>query len=330
MHRKLLSVAFLATLFLQSIPGFAQSPSPGALQAYPTRPVRIIVGNAPGGAPDILARALAQKLSEALGHPFVVENRMGAGGSVAGDITAHAAPDGHTLLMVSLTHAIAASMMRKLPYDLAQNFTPVILVATAPQVLVIHPSIPAKTVRDLIALAKARPGQLNYASSGVGGGTHMIAELFRLTAGINIVHVPYKGSGAALVDLISGQVDLSFTGMVSALSYVKSHRVRALAVTGVRRSPALPGVPTMAESGLSGFEASSWYGLAAPAATPSGIVARLNSEISRILESPDFRQLLIAHGANVGGGTPERFGAHIRGEIAKWTRVAKEAKIVIR
>lgn len=277
-----------------------------------------------------MARTTAQKLSENLGQSFFVDNRPGAGGSIAGALTARASPDGYTIMLVSASFGIAAVLHDKLPYDTLKDFTPIILVATSPQVLVAHPSVPARTLKQLVTLAKTHPGKLNYGSSGIGGSIHLAGELFKLAAGVDIVHVPYKGTGPALIDLVGGQVDLVFSGIISVVPYVKSKRARALAVTSARRSNLFPDIPTMAEEGLTGSDAVSWYGLVAPAATPRDIVAKLNSEMSHILVSPDFRARLAADGAEEAGGTPERLGAHIQGEIAKWRRVVQQARIRIK
>lgn len=321
------TVVAVTTLIMFAQSAYAQISSPASGQAYPSKPVRVILGLAPGGGADIVARATAQKLGESFGQSFVVDNRPGAGGAVAGALTARAPADGYTIMLVSASFGIAAVLHDKLPYDAVKDFAPIILIATSPQVLVVHPSVPARTVKELVALAKARPGKLNYGSSGVGGSIHLAGELFKLTAGVDIVHIPYKGSGPALTDLIGGQVDLVFSGIISVVPHVKSKRVRALAVTSARRSKVLPDIPTLAEDGLIGSDAVSWYGLVAPAATPHDIVARLNSEMSRALVSPEFRARLAADGAEEAGGAPDQLAAHIQAEIAKWTRVVQQAKI---
>ena len=328
MTLRLFSIALIPALALFAQSVHAQTSSAASEQAYPTKPVRIILGLAPGGGADIVARATAQKLSENLGQSFLVDNRPGAGGSVAGTLTARASPDGYTIMLVSASFGIAP-VLHKLPYDTLKDFAPIILLATSPQVLVAHPSVPARTLKELVTLAKTRPGKLNYASSGIGGSIHLAGELFKLTAGVDIVHVPYKGTGPALIDLVGGHVDLMFSGIISVVPYVKSKSIKALAVTSARRSNVLPDIPTMAEEGLTGSDAVSWYGLVAPAATPRDIVAKLNSELSRVLVSPDFRAWLAADGAEEAGGTPEQLGVHIQGEIAKWTRVVQQARIRI-
>jgi len=296
-------------------------------QNYPSKPVRVVLGLAPGGGADIMAREAAQRLTERLHANFVVDNRPAAGGAIAGELTARAAPDGHTIMLVSASFAVAAVMHQKLPYDALKDFAPVILIANSPQVLVAHPGVLARNAKELIALAKSRPGKLTYASSGVGGSTHLIAELFKLAAGIDVLHVPYRGTGPALTDLVAGQVDMLFSGIISLLPHIKSQRLRALVVTSTSRSPVLPDVATTGESGLKGAEAYSFYGLVAPAATPRSIVDRLNQEMSRVIVTPQFRERLAADGAQEQGGTPAHFGEFLRGEIAKWGRVVKHAKI---
>lgn len=316
-----------ALICLQLPCAVAQSTSGSSLQSYPIKPVRLIVGLAPGGGADIMAREAAQRLTESLGRSFVVDNRPAAGGAIAGELTARAAPDGYTLLLVSASTAVAAVMHEKLTYDALKDFAPIILMATSPVVLVAHPGVPARNAKELIALAKSRPGKLSYASSGIGGSTHLVAELFKLAGGVDILHIPYKGTGPGLTDLLSGNVDLLFSGAISVLPHIKAQRLRALVVTSARRLPVLPEVPTTSESGLTGAEAYSFYGLMAPAATPRAIVMKLNHEMSRIIVTPQFKERLAADGAQEEGGTPEHFGQFFRDVIAKWQRVVKHAKI---
>jgi tripartite-type tricarboxylate transporter receptor subunit TctC len=260
-------IQFRRSVFLASIawlvanPAAAQPVQKSGAADYPRKAIRLIVPFAPGGNTDFLARIVGQKLSESWGQQVIPDNRPGAGGSVAGELTARAVPDGYTIALISITNAIAASLHTRLPYDVVKDFAPVILLATTPQVLLAHPAIPANSVRELVALAKARPGKLTYASSGTGGGTHLTGELFKQVANVDLVHIPYKGGGPGLIDLVGGQVDLQFTGLISALPYVKSRRAKALAVTSAKRSPAAPDVPTMAEGGLPAVDASSWYGI---------------------------------------------------------------------
>jgi len=298
---------------------FAQAP-------YPAKPIRLVVPFPPGGTTDILARIVAQKLTEAWGQPVVVDNRPGAGGNIGAELVAKSAPDGYTLLMGTVgTHAINASLYAKLPYDHVKDFAPVILVAGVPNVLVVNPSVPVNSVAELIAYAKANPGKLNFASSGSGTSIHLSGELFRTMAGVQITHVPYKGSAPAIADLVGGQVQLMFDNLPSSLAQIKAGKLRALAVTSDKRAPALPDVPTMAEAGLPGFEASSWFGVLAPAGTPPAIVGKLHAEIAKWLATPDAREKLSAQGANLAGFGPEEFARYIGSETAKWAKVVKES-----
>jgi len=296
-------------------------------QDYPSRPVRIVVPFAAGGPNDIIARLVGQKLAEALGQQVVVDNRPGAGGNIGTDAVAKAAPDGYTLLSAGPGSLIMNPLMAKVPYDTARDFAPVSLMASAPNVLVVHPSVPAATVRELIALARAQPGRLNYASGGTGSSAHLAPALFAAMAGIDLTHVPYKGTGPGLNDLLGGQVQLAIFGIPPLLPHIKSGRLRALAVTGKRRSSELPDVPTVDEAGVPGYEVSPWYGLLAPAGTPPPIVARLASEVTKIVRAADMREKLAAQGAEPGGGTPEEYAAVIRSETVLWTRVIREAGI---
>jgi len=295
-------------------------------QAYPAKPIRLVVPFPAGGTTDILARAVGQKLTEAWGQPVVVDNRPGAGGNIGSELVAKAAPDGYTLLMGTVgTHAINASLYAKMPYDHIKDFAPVILVAGVPNVLVVNPAVPVNSVQELIAYAKANPGRLNFASSGSGTSIHLSGELFKVMAGVQMTHIPYKGSSPALQDLIGGQVQLMFDNLPSALPQIKGGKLRALAVTSATRAAALPDVPTVAEAGLPGFEASSWFGVLAPAGTPVAIIARLNAEIAKWLASPEAREKLAGQGANAAGGSPEDFAKHIAAETAKWQKVVKES-----
>jgi tripartite-type tricarboxylate transporter receptor subunit TctC len=293
-------------------------------QTYPTKPIRFIVPFAPAGGTDLVARTVSVKLSEALGQPVVIDNRPGAAGSVGTDAAAKAPPDGHTLLLCSAGPlAINPSLYAKLPYDPARDIAPVALVTVMPFVLVTHPALPVKTVKDLIALAKARPGQLNYGTPGNGSTTHLANELLKSMAGFDMVHVPYKGVAPAATDLISGQVQVMSGDLSTLLPHVKSGRMRAIAVTATKRSPLLPDVPTVAESGVPGYDASGWFGVCAPAATPRAIIDRLNASILKGVASPDSRERLGALGGEVATGTPEQFAAHIRAEAAKWGKVIR-------
>ena len=295
-------------------------------QSYPTKPIRLVVPFPPGGATDILARAVAVKLTDTWGQPVVVDNRPGAGGNIGSELVAKAAPDGYTLEMGTVgTHAINASLYAKMPYDHVKDFAPVILVAGVPNVLVVNPSLPVNSVQELIAYAKANPGKLNFASSGSGTSIHLSGELFKVMAGVQMTHIPYKGSAPALQDLIGGQVQLMFDNLPPSLPQIKAGKLRALAVTSATRSPALPDTPTIAESGLPGYEASSWFGVLAPAGTPPAIIAKLNAEIGAWLATPEAKEKMLALGANAAGGTPEDFAKHIAAETAKWQKVVKES-----
>ena len=295
-------------------------------QTYPTKPIRLVVPFPPGGATDILARDVAQKLTEAWGQQVIVDNRPGAGGNIGSELVAKSAPDGYTLEMGTVgTHAINASLYAKMPYDHVKDFVPVILVAGVPNVLVVNPAVPANSVAELIAYAKANPGKLNLASSGNGTSIHLSGELFKFMAGVQMTHVPYKGSAPALQDLIGGQVQLMFDNLPPSLPQIKAGKLRALAVTSLARAPALPDVPTMAEAGLPGYEASSWFGVLAPAGTPPAIVTKLNAEIARWLATPEAKEKLSKQGANAAGGTPEDFAKHIAAETAKWAKVVKDS-----
>jgi tripartite-type tricarboxylate transporter receptor subunit TctC len=299
--------------------------SPGALaQAWPAKPVRIVVPFPPGGTTDILARAAGLRMTEAWGQPVVIDNRPGAAGNIGAELVAKAPNDGYTMLMGTVgTHAINASLYARMPYDHVKDFAPVVLVAAVPNVLVVHPSVPANSVAELVAYGKANPGKLNFASSGSGTSIHLAGELFKVSTGLTMQHVPYKGSAPALTDLVGGQVQLMFDNLPSALPHIKAGRLRALAVTTAARAPALPEVPTVAESGLPGFEASSWFGLLAPAGTPADVIAKVNGELARWIASPEAKERLLAQGANPAGGTQEDFARHIAAETAKWARVVK-------
>ena len=291
---------------------------------WPSRPIRFIVPFPPGGATDILARAAAQKLTEAWGQSVVVDNRPGAGGNIGSELVAKAAPDGYTLEMGTVgTHAINSSLYAKMPYDHVKDFTPIILVAGVPNVLEVNPELPVHSVAELIAYAKANPGKLNFASSGSGTSIHLSGELFKVMAGVQMTHIPYKGSAPAMQDLLGGQVQLMFDNLPPSLPQIKAGKLRALAVTTATRAPALPDVPTIAEAGLPGYESSSWFGLLAPTGTPRDIVVKLNAEIASWLATPEAREKLTAIGAIAMGGTPEDFARHIAAETTKWAGVVK-------
>ena len=293
-------------------------------QPYPNKPIRLVVPFPPAGTTDILAREVGQRLSQVLGQSVVIDNRPGAGGNIGSDIVAKSAPDGYTLLMGTVgTHAINPGLYSKMPYDHIKDFAPVILVARVPNILEVTPSLPVHSVSDLIKLAKEKPGQINFASSGSGTSIHLSGELFKTMAGVDMVHVPYKGSAPALQDLMAGQVQLMFDNLPSSLGQIKAGKLRPIAVTSAQRAPALPDIPTIAESGLPGFEATSWFGVLAPAGTPPDIVKRLNGEIDKWLQSPEAKDKLLAQGAVAAGGSPEDFAGYIRSETDKWAKVIK-------
>ena len=298
-----------------------------AAEAYPARPVRVIVGLAPGGATDIQTRLFAQKLSDGLGRPFVVENRTGAGGTVAYAHVAKSPPDGYTLLGVAGGYTITPVVYSKLPYDPVKDFAPISLVVQAPFLLLTHPSLPVKSVKDLLALAREKPGALDCASAGHGTSTHMAFELFKALSGVKITHVPYKGTGQSLVDAMSGQVHMLFGNVLSSLPHVKAGRLRALGVTTAKRSVVLPDLATIAESGVPGYENSTWHGWLAPAGTPPAILNRLNAELVRSTRSPDVVERLAPDGGEPVGSTPEQFSRHISEELARWSKLVKATGI---
>ena len=292
-------------------------------QDYPTKPVRVIVPFPPGGGTDLMARMVVQKLGEVMGGTYVIENRGGAGGTVGSEVAAKSAPDGYTLLVVSGAHAINPSLYPKLPYDTLRDFAPVTMMTAGPGLLVVHPSLPAKSVKEFIAIARSRPGQLDFASAGIGTPPHLAGELFKTMTGINMVHIPYKGNGPAYVDLLAGHVPVMFPTIPTAIPYVRAGRIRALAVTSAKRTEIVPELPTISEAGVRGYEVTSWYGLLAPAGTPAAIVSRVQQGIAKVLRSPDVSQRLKADGLDLVGNTPAEFAATIRSEIAKWAKVVK-------
>jgi len=299
-------------------------------QSYPTRPIRFVVPFAAGGGGDIVVRNVSQRLASRLGQPVVVDNRSGAGGNVGTEIVARATADGYTLLMANVAPmAINVSIYAKLPYDPAKDFTPISLLASFPNVLVVHPAVAARTVSELIALAKARPGQLTYASAGAGSTTHLSAELLRLHTGVKLIHVPYKGGGPALVDVVAGQVQMYFGSMPASLPLVRAGKLRALGVTSLERSSTAPEIPTLAESGFPGFDAVTWIGMVAPAGLPRGIVQRLHAEVAAILGSAEMRERIESLGADAKTAAPDEFAAYIRSEITKWSKVVRDAGITM-
>lgn len=296
----------------------------GATPQYPSKPIRFILPF-PGGATDFIGRVVGQKLSEALGQPVVIDNRPGAGGNVGIEIAAKSAPDGYTLVLVAPNVTISPSLYRKLAYDPVRDFAPVTPVVTVPMVIVTHPALPAHTLKEFIALAKSKPGQINYGSGGSGTSLHLAGELFKITAGVNIVHVPYRGASLAMNDVIGGRLESLFIGIPAPAPHIKAGRLRGLAVIARERSPVLPEVPTVAEAGLPGFEVTTWYGVLVPAGTPKEIVTRLNREIVKIMNAPDTRERLAVLAADPTTSTPEQFSAYIKQEIAKWAKVVRTA-----
>jgi tripartite-type tricarboxylate transporter receptor subunit TctC len=320
MFRVTLGAAAAGLLLVQVAPGFAQAP-------YPSKPVRILVGYPPGGGTDILARAVAVKLNEAWGQPVVVENRPGASTVIASEMLAKSPPDGYTLINASAVHAINASTFKKLPYDPVKDFQPIAFIAMVPNVLLVHPSLPVKTVKDLTALAKAKPGQLDYGSTGASSPYQIAAEMYKMMTGTNIVHVPYKGAAPALTALLAGEVTVMFGNVVSSMPFVKGGRTRAIAVTTEKRSGALPDVPTMAESGLKGYVFASWFGLMGPAGMPAPVVTKIHADTMAVLKSPELNARLTAEGAELQPMTPAQFSEHVRVEIERIGKVVKAGNI---
>ena len=292
-------------------------------QNYPVRPLRLVVPAPPGGGTDILGRIVAQKLTEPLRQQVIIDNRAGASGMIGSEIVARADPDGHTLLICFTTHVTNPSLFPKMPYDTVRDFAPVAMVGVIPSVLVLHPSIPSQSVREFIAYAKERPGKLNYGSAGSGSATHLSSVLFQSMTGTRMVHVPYKGSAPALTDLLAGQVTLMFGNMASAMPHVRGGKLRALAVTSAKRSAAAPELPTIAETALPGYEATSWFALFAPARTPAAIVNKLNSEVNALLKLPDVKERMLGLGADSIALSPRELGAYVETEIVKWGKLIK-------
>ena len=314
----------LFTLAILSDP--ARAAAADAVTAYPTHPIRFILGYPPGGASDAVARQLAYSLGTRLGQNIVLDNRGGAGGNIAAEIAARSAPDGYTWFLGN--NGILATnqaLYERLPFDPIKDFSTVVLVGTQPSVLVVHPSVAATSVRELIALAKAKPGQLNYASSGTGTAGHLTGELFKAITQTNFTHIPYRGGGPAVIDLVAGQVQFMFATAASVIPHVKSNRLRALAVTSLKRSPSLPDLPTVDEAGVPKFEAVTWHGVVVPAATPRALVTKINTEINQVLASVEVKEKLAVQGIEAQGGTPAEFAAFLKSEIPKWTKVVRES-----
>jgi len=321
MIKRAFALAVAATL--------AAAASEASAQAYPNRPVRILVPFPAGAGVDIVARMLGLPLTDLWGQATVVDNRPGAGGTIACELAAKAAPDGYTLLLGNIsTFAMAPSLYKKVNYDPVQSFAPITLVNTSANVLVAHPSVPAATTQALIALAKAKPGQINYASAGSGTSPHLAAELFKSMAGVDLVHVPYKGSPQALTDLLGGQTQIMFASLVSALPHIRQARLRALGVTSLKRAAALPDLPAISEAGLRGYDVSVWMGIVAPAGTPPAIIAQLNRQIAALLQSPDIRERLAVQGLEAASNSPAEFRSYIASEVRKWAVVIKQAGVV--
>jgi tripartite-type tricarboxylate transporter receptor subunit TctC len=292
-------------------------------QAYPARPIRLIIPYPPGGPRDIQARLIGPKLTEAWGQPVVIDNRAGASGMIGMQLAAAAAPDGYTLVMISSSFTAAPSLYAKLPYDTLNDFVPVAPLTSGPSLLVVNNALPVKSVKELIAYARGRPGQLNYGSAGNGVPSHLSMELFKLMTGTSLTHVPYKGMAPALNDVISGQIQVSLPTIPGGLPHAQAGRVRAIGVSSAKRSPAAPEVPTIAEAGVAGYESTNWYGLSAPARTPQAIVQKVNAEIGRVLALPEVRSKLLGMGMEAEAGTPEQFSEYLRTEVAKWAKVVK-------
>jgi tripartite-type tricarboxylate transporter receptor subunit TctC len=292
-------------------------------QTWPSKPIRYIVPFPPAGATDITARIMADKISGPLGQSVVVENRPGAAGNVGTEFVARSAPDGYTILQLTVAQSISATLYTKINYDVERDLAPAAMVALVPNVMIVHPSVPAKSVAEFIALAKAKPGKINFASSGSGTSIHMSAEMFKMLTGVNIVHIPYKGSGPALADMLGGQVDVMFDNLTSSIGHIRSGKLRALAVTTVTRYPELPELPTMQEAGVPGYEATAWFGIVVPRGTPRDAIARINGEVNKALAQADVKEKLAQQGALARSWTPEEFGSFIHNEVVKWAKVVK-------
>jgi tripartite-type tricarboxylate transporter receptor subunit TctC len=317
----------IRTLLIATLTCLAYSTSAYAQQAYPSKPIRFISPFAPGGGNDIISRAVAHKLSENVKQQVIVDNRPGANGIIGTELAARSAPDGYTVVLIPSGHAVNASLHRKLPYDSIKDFTPITLVGSSPLILAVHPSLPVKNVKGLVAFAKARPGQLTYGSAGIGSSGNLGGALFEVLTGAKMVHVPYKGMSLAITDVIAGQVSLVFGTSASVMQHARSGRMQALATTGARRAAALPDLPTVAEAGVPGYEAGLWYGFVGPARIPPDIVRRLNSEIVSVLNSPEVRERLASQGVEATPTTPEEFGRLLVSDLERWAKVVQRAGI---
>ena len=298
-----------------------------AQPSYPSKPIRIVVPYPPGGFNDTLGRTLAAKFTQSWGQPVIVENKPGANTLIGSDFVAKSAPDGYTLLVVAFPFAVTPSLIKTMPYDTVKDFAPVILAAQSPNILVVNPDLPVKSVGDLIALAKAKPDGLSYASTGNGSSNHISMELFKSLAGVKLVHIPYKGSAPAVTDLLGGQIQVMFDNAPNVMPQVKAGRLRALAQSGLTRSSIAPDLPTVVEAGVPGYEVVVWFGLVAPAGTPREVIVKLNTEVLKVLAMPDVRERFLAQGVEPMGSTPEQFGEHIRAQMAKWGKVVKDAGV---
>ena len=303
--------------------------APSLAQNYPTKPIRLILGFAPGGSTDLVARVVGQKMSESWGQQVIIDNRPGANGMIGADLVAKASPDGYSLLLSSIGPMAINASLYKMPYDIVNDFAPVTYTGNVANLLVVHPTVPAVNVKELIALAKAKPGQITFGSSGTGGAPHMAVELFKLLTKVNVVHVPYKGGGPAMADLVGGQISGSFASMPSSIPFVKSGKLRALAVTALKRSPALPETPTISEAGVQGFSVLDWQGLFTTAKTSPEIVNKVNAEVVRVLALRDVVERLSAAGVEIQTSTPKEWGDFVKSEIAKWSKVVKEAGVKV-
>ena len=302
---------------------------PAHAQTYPAKPVRFIVPFPPGGPTDIMGRMAAQRLTEAWGVQVVADNRGGAGGNIGSELCAKSPPDGYTICMLTVAQSMSPGIYPRLPFDPLKDFAPVTLMATLPSLLMAHPSLPVKNVKELVALAKSKPGMLTYASTGNGTSPHMLMEMFKWMAGVNLVHVPYKGAAPAMIDQISGQIDVAFSTAIAALPFVQQGKVRALAISTQERFPPMPDLPTVEQGGVKGFDGSSWQGVVMPANTPREFVLKANAELAKMLKSPEMKEKILQQGGIASGNSPEEFAAFIKSETEKWSKVAKAAKVRI-